>query len=101
MAIAAWAADRVDARRNLFAGFIITQPNMVPWWRWYFYANPIAWTLYGVVVTQLGQDTTVVRAVNSTRDPSLPISSFFKVHIGAGLLFAAAIAPAAMMRQAC
>ncbi len=23
-------------RRNLFAGFIITQPNMVPWWRWYY-----------------------------------------------------------------
>ena len=35
---------------------------MVPWWRWYYYVNPIAWTLYGIIVTQLGQDTTVVRA---------------------------------------
>ena len=48
--------------RNLFAGFIITQPYMVPWWRWYSYVNPVAWTLYGIIVTQLGQNTTVVRS---------------------------------------
>ena len=53
-------------RRNLFAGFIITHPNMVPWWRWYYYVNPIAWTLYGVIVTQLGQDTTTARSLPST-----------------------------------
>lgn len=25
--------------------------------------NPIAWTLYGIIVTQLGQDTTTVRVL--------------------------------------
>ena len=33
---------------------------MVPWWRWYYYINPIAWTLYAIIVTQLGDDTHVV-----------------------------------------
>jgi CDR ABC transporter len=28
---------------------------MMPgWWVWYYYLNPIAWTLYGIIVTQLG-----------------------------------------------
>ena len=33
---------------------------MVPWWKWYYYINPIAWTLYAIIVTQLGDDTHVV-----------------------------------------
>lgn len=24
------------------------------WWRWYHWANPVAWTLYGLVATQFG-----------------------------------------------
>ncbi|OIT18680.1 pleiotropic drug resistance protein 1 [Nicotiana attenuata] len=24
------------------------------WWRWYYWANPVAWTLYGLVVSQYG-----------------------------------------------
>ncbi len=33
---------------------------MVPWWRWYYYVNPISWTLYAIIVTQLGDDSHVV-----------------------------------------
>ncbi len=46
---------------------------MVPWWQWYYYVNPIAWTLYGIIVTQLGQDTTDVRA-KSLKVPRNPWS---------------------------
>lgn len=35
--------------------------QMVPWWRWFYYINPISWTLYAIIVTQLGDDTHVVR----------------------------------------
>ncbi|BDA40539.1 Pleiotropic drug resistance protein 1 [Coccomyxa sp. Obi] len=45
---------------NLFAGFLIGVNQMVPWWKWYWYINPISWTLYGIIVTQLGDDNTVV-----------------------------------------
>ncbi len=31
---------------------------MPPWWKWYYYLSPVAWTLYGLVVSQLGDITT-------------------------------------------
>jgi len=24
------------------------------WWRWYYWADPVAWTLYGLVASQFG-----------------------------------------------
>ncbi|GAV68071.1 ABC_tran domain-containing protein/ABC2_membrane domain-containing protein/PDR_assoc domain-containing protein [Cephalotus follicularis] len=38
----------------LFSGFFIPRPRAPVWWRWYFWANPMYWTLYGLVVTQYG-----------------------------------------------
>ena len=37
--------SRARARRNLFAGFLIGRAQMVPWWSWYYYINPVAWSL--------------------------------------------------------
>ncbi|KAL7122203.1 hypothetical protein ACP275_01G030300 [Erythranthe tilingii] len=39
---------------NLFSGFIIPKTRIPVWWRWYYYACPIAWTLYGLVASQFG-----------------------------------------------
>uniref|UniRef100_A0A2N9GTK4 ABC transporter domain-containing protein n=1 Tax=Fagus sylvatica TaxID=28930 RepID=A0A2N9GTK4_FAGSY len=39
---------------NLFSGFIIPRPRIPVWWRWYYWACPMAWTLYGLVVSQFG-----------------------------------------------
>lgn len=39
---------------NLFAGFLIPRPKIPVWWRWYYWACPVAWTLYGLVVSQFG-----------------------------------------------
>ncbi|XP_024972594.1 pleiotropic drug resistance protein 1-like isoform X2 [Cynara cardunculus var. scolymus] len=39
---------------NLFSGFIIPRPSIPVWWRWYYWGNPLAWTLYGMVVSQFG-----------------------------------------------
>ncbi|XP_019264835.1 PREDICTED: pleiotropic drug resistance protein 1-like isoform X2 [Nicotiana attenuata] len=39
---------------NLFSGFIIPRPRIPIWWRWYYWACPVAWTLYGLVVSQFG-----------------------------------------------
>ncbi|KAL6187979.1 hypothetical protein ACLB2K_039374 [Fragaria x ananassa] len=39
---------------NLFSGFLIARPLIPIWWRWYYWGSPIAWTIYGVVVSQFG-----------------------------------------------
>ncbi|CAO2191404.1 unnamed protein product [Urochloa humidicola] len=39
---------------NLFSGFIIPRPRVPIWWRWYCWMCPVAWTLYGLVVSQFG-----------------------------------------------
>ncbi|XP_059293144.1 pleiotropic drug resistance protein 1 [Lycium ferocissimum] len=39
---------------NLFSGFIVPRPRMPIWWRWYYWACPVAWTLYGLVASQFG-----------------------------------------------
>jgi len=30
------------------------------WWRWYYWLTPNAWTLYGIVTSQLGDDNAEV-----------------------------------------
>ncbi|CAH1422570.1 unnamed protein product [Lactuca virosa] len=39
---------------NLFSGFIIPRPSIPVWWRWYYWGNPLAWTIYGMVASQFG-----------------------------------------------
>ncbi|XVF74664.1 hypothetical protein PTKIN_Ptkin13bG0129600 [Pterospermum kingtungense] len=54
---------------NLFSGFIVPKPSMPAWWKWYYYICPVAWTIYGLVVSQFGdiqknvQDRTPVQTV--------------------------------------
>ncbi|PRQ50790.1 putative iron-chelate-transporting ATPase [Rosa chinensis] len=38
----------------LFSGFLIPRPRIPIWWRWYYWACPIAWTLYGLITSQFG-----------------------------------------------
>ncbi|KAI3830813.1 hypothetical protein MKW92_006041 [Papaver armeniacum] len=46
---------------NLFSGFIIPRTKIPIWWRWYYWACPVAWTLYGLAVSQFGDiQTTMV-----------------------------------------
>jgi hypothetical protein len=34
---------------------LLGQQQRIPvWWRWYYWACPVAWTLYGLVVSQFG-----------------------------------------------
>ncbi|OMO80625.1 ABC-2 type transporter [Corchorus olitorius] len=39
---------------NIFSGFIIPRTRIPIWWRWYYWFCPLAWTLYGLVVSQFG-----------------------------------------------
>ncbi|CAN1169187.1 Pleiotropic drug resistance protein 1 [Linum perenne] len=42
---------------NLFSGFIVPRNRIPIWWRWYYWACPIAWTLYGMIASQFGDIT--------------------------------------------
>lgn len=39
---------------NLLCGFLIPRNSIPWWWRWFYYINPVAWTLYGLIVSQVG-----------------------------------------------
>ncbi|KAI6671954.1 hypothetical protein NL676_006839 [Syzygium grande] len=39
---------------NLFSGFVVPRTRIPVWWRWYYWACPVSWTLYGLVVSQFG-----------------------------------------------
>ncbi|ONM41191.1 ABC transporter G family member 40 [Zea mays] len=52
--IAAIVSSAFYAIWNLFSGFIIPRPKVPIWWRWYCWICPVAWTLYGLVVSQFG-----------------------------------------------
>ncbi|XP_025012241.2 pleiotropic drug resistance protein 1 isoform X2 [Ricinus communis] len=52
--IAAVVASAFYAIWNLFSGFIIPQPRIPVWWRWYYWCCPVAWTMYGLVASQFG-----------------------------------------------
>nr|XP_043631485.1 pleiotropic drug resistance protein 2-like isoform X2 [Erigeron canadensis] len=45
---------------NLFSGFMITRTQIPIWWRWYYWGSPVAWTLYGLITSQLGQNESLV-----------------------------------------
>ncbi|XP_030552874.1 ABC transporter G family member 32 isoform X2 [Rhodamnia argentea] len=46
---------------NLFSGFMIPHKRIPIWWRWYYWANPIAWSLYGLIVSQYGDDDELLK----------------------------------------
>ncbi|XP_027084814.1 pleiotropic drug resistance protein 1-like [Coffea arabica] len=52
--VAAIASSAFYILWNLFSGFLIPKPKIPVWWRWYYYICPVAWTLYGLVVSQFG-----------------------------------------------
>ncbi|XP_014513559.1 pleiotropic drug resistance protein 2 [Vigna radiata var. radiata] len=42
---------------NVFSGFIIPKSKIPIWWRWYYWGCPTAWSLYGIVTSQVGDKT--------------------------------------------
>ncbi|XAR60103.1 Iron-chelate-transporting ATPase [Bertholletia excelsa] len=64
---------------NLFTGFLLPRPLIPVWWRWYYWCSPIAWTIYGVITSQLGD-----RKDNLTipGEPSRPVNEYLKEFMG-------------------
>ncbi|KAI4352599.1 hypothetical protein L6164_006835 [Bauhinia variegata] len=64
---------------NLFSGFLIPRTQIPVWWRWYYWASPVAWTIYGLVTSQVGDKTSPVQVPGQ-----IPISvkDFLEEHMG-------------------
>ncbi|XP_026389740.1 pleiotropic drug resistance protein 1-like [Papaver somniferum] len=61
---------------NLFSGFIVPRTKIPIWWRWYYWACPVAWTLYGLAVSQFGDIQTVMV------DTDVTVEVFMKDYFG-------------------
>ncbi|KAJ8557584.1 hypothetical protein K7X08_003209 [Anisodus acutangulus] len=45
---------------NLFSGFLIPRTEIPIWWSWYYWASPVAWTIYGLVRSQVGDKNNLI-----------------------------------------
>ncbi|CAK8543690.1 unnamed protein product [Lathyrus sativus] len=64
---------------NLFSGFIIPRPKIPVWWRWYSWANPVAWSLYGLLVSQYGD---VKQNIESSDGGVTTVEEFLRDYFG-------------------
>ena len=50
------------------------------WWRWYYWVNPVSWTLYGLLTSQFGDlDQPLLLADGAT---STTVAAFLQEHFG-------------------
>ncbi|KAL4357686.1 hypothetical protein HN51_028978 [Arachis hypogaea] len=50
---------------NMFAGFLIRKSQIPIWWRWFYWASPPAWTIYGLLTSQIGDKDSPVAVPGS------------------------------------
>ncbi|KAJ4718044.1 Pleiotropic drug resistance ABC transporter [Melia azedarach] len=56
---------------NLFSGFFIPRPKIPKWWVWYYWICPVAWTVYGLIVSQYGDVDSPIRITGTTQTVSV------------------------------
>ncbi|KAF5470085.1 hypothetical protein F2P56_010628 [Juglans regia] len=76
---------------NLFSGFLIPRKQIPIWWRWYYWASPVAWTLYGLVTSQVGDKTTLIEVPG---EADIQVKDYLKKHLGFDHDFLGAVAAA-------
>ncbi|KAJ7522660.1 hypothetical protein O6H91_18G021400 [Diphasiastrum complanatum] len=64
---------------NLFSGFLIPRPEIPIWWRWNYWATPVAWTLYGLIASQLGDFETPLKTPDGL---TTTVKEFLKSYFG-------------------
>ncbi|KAI7981818.1 Pleiotropic drug resistance protein 3 [Camellia lanceoleosa] len=62
---------------NLFAGFLIPQPQIPKWWIWLYYINPTAWTLNGMLTSQYGDIDQKIKVFGETKTVAAFLRDYF------------------------
>ncbi|KAK3130632.1 hypothetical protein QOZ80_6BG0495930 [Eleusine coracana subsp. coracana] len=75
---------------NLFSGFFIPRPRIPRWWIWYYWICPLAWTVYGLIVTQYGDLQEIITVPGQSNQT---ISYYVTHHFGYHRSFMAVVAP--------
>jgi ABC-type multidrug transport system permease subunit len=75
---------------NLFSGFFIPRPRIPRWWIWYYWICPLAWTVYGLIVTQYGDLEEVIEVPGESKQT---ISYYVTHHFGYHMNFMPVVAP--------
>ncbi|XP_010244008.1 PREDICTED: pleiotropic drug resistance protein 2-like isoform X2 [Nelumbo nucifera] len=78
------AIERTVFYRERAAGMYSEMPyafaQQIPiWWRWYYWASPVAWTLYGLVVSQVGDKDTPIEVPGQG---TTTVKLFLKSYLG-------------------
>ncbi|VFQ63108.1 unnamed protein product [Cuscuta campestris] len=62
---------------NLFCGLMIPHKRIPIWWRWYYWANPVSWSLYGIVASQYSDVSSLIKLPDGM-DSSVPLRLLIK-----------------------
>ncbi|KAF3961964.1 hypothetical protein CMV_013471 [Castanea mollissima] len=73
--IAAIISSAFYAIWNVFSGFVIPRTRIPIWWRWYYWACPVSWTLYGLIASQFGD-------IKDTFDSGETVEDFLRSYFG-------------------
>lgn len=65
---------------NLFSGFFIPRPRIPKWWVWYYWICPVAWTVYGLIISQYGDLTSMITVTGTTQ--RVPVKQYVQSHFG-------------------
>ena len=52
------------------------------WWRWYYWATPVAWTLYGLITSQVGDKNSPLKVPGSADKPPVTVKTYIKEMFG-------------------
>ncbi|XP_057725255.1 ABC transporter G family member 29-like isoform X1 [Arachis stenosperma] len=65
---------------NLFSGFFIPRPRIPKWWIWYYWICPVAWTVYGLIVSQYRDVTKEILVLGTNNHTA--IKDYIEDHYG-------------------
>ncbi|KAI8529592.1 hypothetical protein RHMOL_Rhmol12G0236900 [Rhododendron molle] len=64
----------------LFSGFFIPRSRIPKWWIWYYRICPLAWTVYGLIVSQYGDIVDTIKVPGVVPDPT--VKWYLEHHFG-------------------
>ncbi|GLJ08416.1 hypothetical protein SUGI_0088300 [Cryptomeria japonica] len=74
----------------LFSGFYITRKKLPKWWVWYYWVCPIAWTVYGLIISQYGDITQLIEV--DGKKTGTPLNEYLADYFGYNNDFMGAVA---------